>query len=240
MPKHVQARAMLVLAAMLNIIPLAYTGLLLAPGTVTGGDTDARLHFIAGHAEAWSVGWFLWMGGSIGLVLSIWVLSQTFLLRTRTPALLRFAPLVAVIGGTVDLVGDAIQATTFPTLASHYVALAPGDPARATIALIFDVMDHLASGVSAGVANTVYCIAGVLVLASLATISDFPRWLTALGALAWLATLAATPAVFFPHLLPFVVAGALGMFAAWLVAIAVWGIGDFKLRVPHLYHYRRV
>ena len=240
MPKHVQSRSMLVLAAALNMIPLAYSGLLLAPGTVTGGNTDARLHFIAGHAVAWSVGWFMWMGGSFGLVLSIWVLSQTFMRRTHAPNLLRFAPLVAAIGGTVDMVGDAIQATTFPTLASHYVALAPNDPSRATIALLFDLMDHLSSGISAGVANTVYFIAGVLVLAALATISDFPRWLTGLGVLAWLATLAATPAVFFPKLIPFAVAGALGLFCAWLVAIAIWGIGDFKLRVPHLYPYRRV
>lgn len=238
MPKQFLARSMLVLAAALNFVPLAYSGLVLAPGTVAGGNVDARLHFIAAHGVAWSVGWFMWMGGSLGLTLSIWALARAFARGTHLPELLRFAPVVAIIGGTVDIVGDAIQATIFPTLASHYVALAPGDPARGTVALLFELADHLSTALSAGVANTIYFIAGVLVLVALATVHDFPRWITALGGLAWLMTLIATPIVFFPKLIPVFVAGSLALYIAWLLAIVIWAIGDFKLRIPHL-AYRR-
>ena len=128
MPRSSLARAMLVLAAALNLIPLAYTGLFLAPGTVAGGTTDARLHFIAAHATLWSVGWLLWMGGSLGFVLSIWTVTRAFVARTELPNLLRFAPIIALIGGTVDVIGDAIQVTAFPTIAGAYVAAPPGRP----------------------------------------------------------------------------------------------------------------
>ncbi len=224
------ARAMLVLAAALNLIPLAYTGLFLAPGTAAGGGADARLHFIATHATLWSAGWLMWMGGSIGFVLSIWTVTRAFVARTDAPNLLRFAPVVALIGGTVDVVGDAIQVTAFPTIAAAYVGAQGG--ATGTPLLLFDLADHLASLLSAGVANTVYFVAGVLCVVALARVRDFPRWLTALGVVAWLATLAATPAVFFPAVLPVFVAGALFLYAAWLGALALWGIGGVVLRWP--------
>nr|MBA3826930.1 DUF4386 family protein [Ktedonobacterales bacterium] len=224
------ARAMLVLAAALNLIPLAYTGLFLAPGTAAGGDADARLHFIATHATLWSVGWLMWMGGSLGFVLSIWTVTRAFVSRTAVPNLLRFAPIVALIGGTVDVVGDAIQVTAMPTLAQAYVSAPPGT--TTTPLLLFDLADHLAALLSAGVANTVYFIAGVLCVVALARVRAFPRWLTVLGGAAWLATLAATPAVFFPAVLPIFVAGALFLYAAWLGGLAIWGIGGWHLRWP--------
>jgi hypothetical protein len=239
MPKQATTRALLIVAAALNIIPLAYSGLILRAGTVAGGDTDARLRFIAGHAVWWSAGWFAWMAGSVGLTLSIWVLARVFLATTRMPEALRFATIAATIGATVDIVGDAIQATTFPTLASQYVALAPADPARGTVTLLFDLADHLSSALSAGVANTIYFVAGALVVVALATIDDFPRRITVLGILAWLVTLLATPAVFFPGLIAVAVAGSLGLYALWLVAIAIWGLGEVNVRLP-LPHLHRV
>lgn len=124
-------RAVLVLAAALNLIPLAYTGLLLAPGTTAGGGDDARLRFIAGHSLLWSVGWTLWMGGAIGLVLSIWAISRAMLPRALKGAnLLRLAMVFAVLGGATDLVGDAIQVAVLPTLANHYVTTGQTDPQR--------------------------------------------------------------------------------------------------------------
>lgn len=230
MPRSSLARAMLVLAAALNLIPLAYTGLFLAPGTAAGGAYDARLHFIATHATLWSVGWLMWMGGSLGLVLSIWTVTRAFVSRTDVPNLLRFAPIVALIGGTVDVVGDAIQVTAFPTIAHAYVATPPGT--TDTPLLLFDLADHLTSLLSAGVANTVYFVAGALCVVALARVRDFPAWITWLGVVAWLATLAATPAVFFPAVLPVFVAGALFLYAAWLGALALWGIGGLRLRWP--------
>jgi hypothetical protein len=234
MPRSSLARAMLILAAALNLIPLAYTGLILAPGTVAGGSADARLRFIDAHAVPWSLGWLLWMGGSLGFVLSIWTVTRAFVARTDAPNLLRFAPVIALIGGTIDIVGDAIQVTTYPTLAHAYVATPQG---TTTPLLLFDLADHLASLLSAGVANTIYFIAGALCVVALARVRDFPGWLTAFGGVAWLATLVATPAVFFPATLPVVVAGALFLYAAWLAALALWGIGGIQLRlpIPHLH-----
>jgi hypothetical protein len=239
MPKQFGARALLVLVAALNLIPLAYTGLIIAPGTAAGGGDDARLRFIASHQIAWSAGWLMWMGGSLGLVLSVWVLSRALFQRTHAPDLLRFAPLIAVIGGAVDLVGDGVQAAAFPILAGRYAALTPTDPSRGTVRLLFDVADRLAATLSAEAANTLYFIAGVLVVVALASVPDFPKWITVLGGLAWLVTLAATPAALFPALLPIAVAVALFLYAAWLIAIALWGIGGGKPRLP-LPHFHRV
>jgi hypothetical protein len=239
MPNQNPARVLLILAAALNLIPLAFTGLLLAPGTAAGGTDDARLRFIAGHQVTWSAGWILWMGGSLGLVLSIWVVSRAVAHRTHAAEILRFAPIVALLGGAVDIVGDGIQAAGFPVLAAHYAALAAGDPAITTVRTMFGVLDGLTALLSAGVANTLYFVAGTLVVIALATITDFPKWLTGLGAVAWLATLAATPAAFFPAILPVAVAGALFLYAAWLVALAIWGVGGGMPRFP-LPHFHRV
>jgi hypothetical protein len=239
MPNSFATRALLVLAAALNLLPLAYTGLVIAPGTLAGGDAGARLRFIAAHNLAWSAGWILWMGGSAGLVLSIWALSRAFASRVSAPDLLRLAPLVAVFGGAVDIVGDGIQAATFPVLANHAITLAATDPARSTVLLLFIALDRLAALLSTGAANMLYFIAGALVVLALAQVKGFPRWLTALGALAWLVTLAATPVALVPALAPVAVAGALFLYAAWLVALTVWGIGGGKPRLP-LPHFHRV
>ncbi len=239
MPQPFTTRALLVLAAALNLIPLAYTGLVIAPGTLAGGDADARLRFIAAHDLAWSAGWVMWMGGSVGLVVSIWALSRAFVPRAPAPDLLRFAALSAVLGGAVDIVGDSIQAAAFPGIAHQYTALAVTDPARPTVLLFFTTLDHLSALLSTGAANTLYFIAGALVVMALARVPRFPRWLTALGALAWLVTLVATPVALVPALAPATVAGALFLYAAWLVAIALWGVGDGKPRLP-LPHFHRV
>lgn len=233
-------RVVLLLAAALNLIPLAYTGLLIAPGTTAGGSDDARLRFIADHALLWSAGWTLWMGGTIGLVLSIWAIARAMQSRAlKGGSLLRLAVIFAVVGGATDLVGDAIQITVLPTLAQHYVTTGQADPGASTITLLFDLADHLITALSAGTANTLYFVAGLLVVIAQARIATFPRWLTALGGLAWLVTLAATPAVFFPTLLPVFVAGALALYSAWLVAIAIWGLDDHVRFWPQ-WHLRRV
>ncbi len=239
MPKQSGARAMLVLAAALNLIPLAYTGLVIAPGTASGGSNDARLRFIAAHQVAWSTGWLMWMAASVGLVLSVWVLARVAQERTRAPELIRFAPLVVTIGSAVDLVGDGIQAAVLPALADRYASAATNDATHSTVLVIFQAADRLATTLSAETANTLYFIAGVLVVIALATVPNFPKWLTVLGGVAWLVTLAATPAALVPTLLPVAVAGALFLYAAWLIALALWGIGDGKPRLP-LPHFHRV
>lgn len=233
MTTQVGARLALAGAAALNLVPLAYTGLWLAPGTVAGGAADARLRFIAAHATLWAAGWGLWMGGSVGLLLSVWVLARVF--RQRTPAgeTLRLAVPFAIVGATLDILGDAIQAGAFPALAQRYVA-GGGD---ATAALLFQVADRLANLLSGGIANTAYFVAGALVTVALARAPRFPAGVTALGALAWLATLAATPALAAPAILPVVIASTLGLYTAWLVAIAIWGIeGDLPRWVNRVLH----
>lgn len=233
------ARAGLALAAIVNLVPLGYTGLFLTPGTAAGGGDDARLTFIAAHATEWSAGWLMWMGGSLGLALSVWMIARVFELRAPHPGLLRLATVVAAIGAGIDVVGDAIQVTTFPTLAHDYTALAPGDPARTPIVLLFDLVDHLATALSGGVANTLYFVAGIAVVIALAQMREFPGWITALGIVAWLVTLAATPAIFFPHIVPVAVAAAIFLYVAWLGVVAVWGLPGVKPRfVP--FHLLRV
>ncbi|HKD76983.1 MAG TPA: hypothetical protein VKB76_15865 [Ktedonobacterales bacterium] len=215
-------RLMLALAIIFNVVPLAYTGILIAPGTTANSDDDARMRFIAAHATLWSAGWVLWMVASLGLVLSIWTLAEAMAPRVKTGrsgvsggALLRLAVVTAAIGGAIDLVGDGIQVAVLPKLATQQ---------SAGTTLLFQLADHLASTLSGGAANTLYFVAGLLVLIVLARIGDFPRWITGLGWMAWLVTLGATPAIFIPALAPIVVASALLLYCAWLGAIALWGL----------------
>lgn len=234
MPNLLKARLSLGIAAALNLIPLAYTGLLIAPGTVVGGSGDARLRFIAAHQSLWSVAWVLWMGGALGLFLSIWVIARTMLPRAHGSNLLRIAPLIAMIGATCDLVGDAVQAVVYPALAGHYT---DSSATYQTIRLLFEVSDRFVTMISPGTANLLYGVAGALVTIAMARIHGFPAWITALGGAAWIVTLLATPAVFFPAIVPGVVATALFLYAAWLVAVALWGLPSPRIDkpAPHLY-----
>jgi hypothetical protein len=239
MPKQTPARVLLILAAALNLIPLAYTGLLIAPGTVAGGPDYDRMFFIASHQALWSAGWVLWMGGSLGLVLSIWVVSRAVAHRTHAAEILRFAPIVALLGAAVDIVGDGIQAAGIPVVAARFIPGPIPNTYTDMAGFLFSVLDNIASLLSGDVANTLYFVAGTLVVIALATIADFPKWLTALGAVAWLATLAATPATFFPAILPVAVASALALYVIWLLAVAIWGLGGGMPRIP-LPHFHRV
>lgn len=227
------ARIALIAAAALNLIPLAFTGLFLAPGTVTGGTDAARLRFIHAHALAWTVGWGLWMGGSVGLLLSIYVLARVFERRSPAPEWLRIAVPFAVAGATLDILGDALQAGAYPLLAQQYAA----GTDTPTIAFLFHLTDHLANLLSGGIANSLYFVAGLLVTLALARTPRFPGWITALGGLAWGATLLATPALAIPAVLPALIAATLFLFAGWLAAIALWGIeGDLPRWVNRALH----
>lgn len=225
MPNRVGARLALFVAVALNLIPLAFTGLFLAPGTVAGGSDTDRMRFIAAHQGLWVTGWSLWMGGSMGLLLSIWTISRAFAHRTRAVELMRFAVPLAIVAATVDIVGDALQVGVLPPIAERYVALAATGAAPATEAFLFHLSDQLIMVLSGIVRNTGYGIAGVLVTVALARAMSFPVWITVLGGVAWAVTFLATPAVFFPAIVPATVASALLLYAVWLVAVALWGLG---------------
>jgi hypothetical protein len=239
MSRTTLTRIVLLLAVTANLAPLAYTGLLLTPGTVAGGGADARLRFIAGHQAVWSVGWIAWMTGSLGLVLSVWTLARVFQPRLPPSEILRFAPVIATIGATIDITGDALQATALPTIAGNYVALAAADPRRANLLTLFTLADQLATALSGIIANTLYCLAGALVVMALARAPGMPRWITALGAVTWVVTLAATPTAMIPTLAPVTVAAALFLYAGWLLAIAIWGLNASAVQAP-IPRYHRV
>ncbi len=241
MAKIAGTRVALILAVALNLIPLAYTGLLLAPGTVAGaGGDDARLRFIAAHTSVWVAGWTMWMGGSLGLLLSIWALARVFADRSAAGVLLHLAVPMATIAATADMIGDSLQVGALPTIAAYYVAL-PVTSDSTTIRFLFHLCDRLITVLSGVVGNTGYFVAGALVTIALARVANFPTWIIWLGALAWLVTLAATPAAYYldsvlPMIIPVVVAAALFLYSAWLGAILLWGLspgrpvpGDVRL-----------
>ena len=217
------ARVALFAAAALNLVPLAFTGLLLRSGTVAGGSDVLRMQWIATHQALWVTGWSLWMGGSLGLLLSIWTLTRAFASRTAAPEWLRFAVPLAIVAATADIIGDSLQVGALPAIAQHF---AQQSGATAIDAELFHLVDQLITVLSGCVGNTGYFVAGALVTAALARSLAFPAWITALGIVAWVVTLAATPAAFFAPIIPVVVAAALFLYAAWLVAVAIWGLGS--------------
>jgi hypothetical protein len=211
-----------------NLLAIAAMGLVLAPATPAGGGLAARVAYLADHRALVATGWFCWMAASLCLLAHFASLRQ--LLASPAIATFRgdvsmaadflvdFALVVASVGAALDIGADLLMMTVLPTLAAEIVAT----PAEFALAALFRSWDQAAVGLTGGVANTLYAIAGGLFTVALYRVAC-PRALVSLGAVTWgVAALATLALAFAPATLPAAVAFSIFLYVAWAWAIGAW------------------
>ena len=197
----------------------------MAPGTPAGGEISVRAAYLAANRPLIAVGWLLWMGATLSLLAHLTAL-RALLMESAGAApdrgiralVLRYALAVATVGAALDVGADLIMMSVLPSLAEALQAR-PGDPA---LTALFRTWDEAAVGLTGGLANTLYALAGALVTWVLFR-AGAPRPIVWLGAVGWgeagLATLALA---FLPAALPVTIALAIFLYVAWAWLIAAW------------------
>lgn len=216
----------LLAAAGINLAASLAMALVLAGATPAGGDPAARLAYVAAHRPAVTAGWALWIGATLGLLLSLWALARLAAPRRR-PAC-HWALLAAAAGAAVDIAADVLHMTVVPVLAQQYAAAR--SPAEAAAALdAFRVWDAAAVALTGGAANGLYALAGAVITHALARSPWIPRPLVAWGALVWTAAALATAALaWLPALLPPAVGITMALYVSWTAACGWWLLGGAR------------
>jgi hypothetical protein len=181
--------------------------LLLRGGIATQPDVTQRVIYIAKHPAAWSIGWIAWMVAALSLVLFYaWWGS-----RVNHPALAAIAVCITAIGIVFDLAGDSLSALI---LAKHSQSVlsdtANFDP------VAFATQQQYTVWLSAGVANFLYIVSGVLLTVSTKTL---PRWVVVAMWLTWASGIWMSIAAFSGSVVGLVASTAIlfPVFIAWLI-----------------------
>ena len=209
----------LYLAGLVNLAAILVMGLVLRGALL--GDVPARLAYIVAHRGAVELSWAVWMGATLSLLLSLVILAPV--LDPRGRHLLRFALVVAVVGAASDIGSDLMNMTAIPALAAEYLA---GTAAlHPMILLDYRVWNGVIRGLTGGVGNTSYVLAGFMYVYVMSRTVEVPRWLVGWGAMVWsAAALASISLIWAPRFLPPTVAATIILYALW-----VWGLGWFCL-----------
>lgn len=212
------------LSGAVNFVAIAVMGLVLAPATPAGGDIFARTAYMASHRGTIAAGWLTWISASLLLLAAFGAVGRILSAQAPQDRLLRtvatYAFAVAVIGAALDISADFLMLAVLPHLAEALVA----NPADAMLRALFETWDETSVGLTGGVANSLYAVAGGLLTAMLFRVGA-PRLLSWLGAVTWIeAALATLSMAFLPATLPAAVALSIFLYIAWISGIAVWCI----------------
>lgn len=192
----------------------------LAGATPAGGGPAERLAYVAAHREAVVAGWSLWIGATLGLLLSFWALARLAAPRRRAPC--QLALLVAAVGASLDIAADVLHMTAVPSLAEQYAAARSAAETAAVVGA-FRAWDAAAVALTGGAGNSLYVLAGALITRALWGTPWVPRLLAAWGALVWgAAALASAALVWWPGLLPPTVGGTMVLYVSWMTATGLW------------------
>jgi len=207
-------------AAGVNLAASLAMLLVLAGATPAGGTPEGRLAYVAAHREAVMAGWSLWIGATLGLLLSFWALAR--LAAPRRRGLCQLALLFAAVGAALDIAADVLHMTAVPALAEQYAAARSPAEAAAVIAA-FRAWDAAAVALTGGAGNSLYALAGALITWALLRTPWVPRVLVAWGALVWAgAGFASAALVWWPALLPPAVGGTMALYVSWMTAAGLW------------------
>jgi len=202
----------------LHAVALATTAWLLKPGTIMETDPAARASFIAAHEWRWSIGWTMWMLAAASYVgFCAWWASRIDTVDERssgaTPATI--AVVIAALGTIFDFSGEGslilLGVERARELTSSSVASADLTP--------FFVIERVFMWLSAGAANGLYTVAGIILTLRM---PGFPRWIRTLMWLTWVAGITMTLAGVANYVACFV-ASSIFLFPPFLVWIAWMG-----------------
>lgn len=162
--------------------------LLIQPGTELEPDAAARQAFIAASPGTWAGTWLAWMLSSLGLV-AICVAWTSRLFELTTDRVWRMTALsacvLAAFGAACDLLGEwvLLARVTQPGITPDALA----DWAR------------IYQWLSPGIANGLYCVAGLMLSAVAWQIGWIRGWLAYVGFAMWLVGLGLTAATVVEH-----------------------------------------
>jgi hypothetical protein len=193
------------ICAALHTMALLMMAVLLRPGTLVEPNVPERAAYIAGHAEAWSAGWGVWMLAAMSLV-GFYAWWST---RLDAQALGTVAVLIAAAGMVCDLSGEA---TSVLVLVEHAPPAGMTQSAITWDAGAFLRAERIATLLTAGASNALYTLGGFLLMLATPELPKGVRtamwgtWLagiamTVAGALNHVGGMAAATAVLFPLLI---------------------------------------
>jgi hypothetical protein len=172
------------ICVVLHAAALALMAVVLQPGTLKQPEVAVRGAYIAEHAAAWTTGWSVWMLTAMSLVgFYAWWGS-----RLDAATLSTMAVLIAAFGMVCDLSGEALSVLM---LVESAPAADIAQSASAWNAAGFLQVERIATLLTAGAANALYTLSGMLLM--FAT-RDLPGWVRAAMWGTWLAGLAMTVA----------------------------------------------
>lgn len=232
--------SLLIFSSLVNFAASLAMALVLAPATMAGGAPDVRMHYIDAHRGSVQLGWSLWIGASLSLLLFFFVLDQVMKERqARTRPMFLFALILAVVGAASDTLADLVALGMLPELAGEFVRMSagfgpnsamsaanPSATAAATISIIqrdFLLWDRFMVLCTGGLGNGCYGLAGCLVTIGLwkERAFSFPARIIAIPL--WILTFYMTYGSFRldGNILPVAVGGTMATFVAWSFLLGV-------------------
>jgi uncharacterized protein YqjF (DUF2071 family) len=196
------------LAIVVHVAVIAGTPWVLGPGLVVD-DALARRAYVADAPGAWPVAWGGWALTTLSLLLALAAWAGTLDARRWK----RTALALVLAGGVIDWTAEAIWVWWAPGWAAR-----AADPSGAELYACWDRAYQIASF---GVANLLYCAAGLLLSAVSWRTAAFPRWLARASGLVWTASLAISAVGFAgrPSWIPLAAALGFVLFLPWLVLL---------------------
>jgi hypothetical protein len=207
--------------------------LFLLQGTLAQPDDLLRAAYIANHVTRWSIGWFLWMlsamsfvgfcawwGGYLAVGQAVPDDQRTNRLTYNNRNLIAtLAVLIAAIGATFDFSGEGSLILLLVERTAPLNAFVGGGTPDAALMHAFVSAERAFTLLSAGAANLLYTVAGIIL--TLATPS-LPKWIRILMWISWLAGVGMTVAAIFDNVAG-LVASSIILFPLMFVWIAWMG-----------------
>ena len=225
MPDYFSPRTRMIFAwACFGVHAFALLAVLLAlqPG-IPPGDIATRAAYVARNALAWQIGWALWLPASLALVLFHAGLADA--LKARAWGWLAVG--ITLAGAVIDWVDEMVWIGLAPGLAAQFAS-------DAFAAGAYALWDRAYVVLSIGLANGLYTIGGLILVALAYRSREFPRWLARGGAVVWALSIALSVAAILGDGVMIQVVSAL-VFAAFMPWLFFTGLhlGHLRLSFAH-------
>jgi hypothetical protein len=165
------------LCVVVHLVAIALMLAVLGPGLLSA-DPVARRAAVAGASISWGVGWCAWALATFTLIL-------VFMAWADTLACKRWgwlAVAISLAGGLVDWSAEVVWVFLAPTWAHRAISDSFHEH-------LYALWDRAYQIISVGLANLLYCVAGLILTAAASQTKTFPRWLARSSATVWIASL---------------------------------------------------
>ena len=185
------------------------------------GDIATRAAYVAHNALGWQIGWGLWLPASLALVLFHAGLADA--LNARAWGWIAVA--ITLAGAVIDWVDEMVWIGLAPGLATRFAS-------DAFAASAYTLWDRAYIVLSIGLANALYTMGGIILIALAYRSREFPRWLARWGAVVWSLSIALSIAGWIGDGVMIQVVSAL-VFIAFMPWLGLMGLelGNLKLQI---------